>query len=277
VSLLAEDHADPTLAEARATTKRVARTFALAARLLPREVRDDVYRLYLVFRTLDDLVDDGEPDALCRVVAVEEWCRGGAPRTPETRLLAGLDVRHGLPRDALLDFCAGMRHDLDGALVLTEEDLETYCYRVAGTVGITMGALLGTRPGVDARPSAAALGKAMQRTNVLRDIDEDWENGRVYLARETLERFGFLDGAPPPPAAREELLREQIARADALYEEGIAGISLLLSGRVAIRAAAAMYREILRQIEREGYGRRAGRIVVPRSRKILVAARSVSA
>jgi len=277
VSLLAEDHADPTLAEARATTKRVARTFALAARLLPREIRDDVYRLYLVFRTLDDLVDDGEPDALGRVVAVEGWCRGGAARTPETRLLAGLDARHGLPRDALLDFCAGMRHDLDGDLVLTEDDLETYCYRVAGTVGITMGALLGTRPGIDARPSAAALGKAMQRTNVLRDIDEDWENGRVYLARETLERFGFLDGAPPPPAAREELLREQIARADALYEEGIAGISLLLSGRVAIRAAAAMYREILRQIEREGYGRRAGRIVVPRSRKILVAARSVNA
>lgn len=277
MSLLAEDQADPTLAEARATTRRVARTFALAARLLPREVRDDVYRLYLVFRTLDDLVDDGEPDALGRVVAVEDWCRGGAPSTPETRLLAALDARHGLPRDALLDFCAGMRHDLDGDLVLTEDDLERYCYRVAGTVGITMGALLGTRPGVDARPSAAALGKAMQRTNVLRDIDEDWENGRVYLARETLVRFGFLDGAPPPPAAREELLREQIARADALYEEGIAGISLLLSGRVAIRAAAAMYREILRQIEREGYGRRAGRIVVPRSRKILVAARSVNA
>lgn len=277
MSLLAEDHADPTLAEARATTKRVARTFALAARLLPRDVRDDVYRLYLVFRTLDDLVDDGEPDALGRVVAVESWCRGRAPSTPETRLLAELDARHGLPRDALLDFCAGMRHDLDGDLVLTEDDLERYCYRVAGTVGITMGALLGTRPGVDARPSAAALGKAMQRTNVLRDIDEDWENGRVYLARETLVRFGFADGAPPPPAAREELLREQIARADALYEEGIAGISLLLSGRVAIRAAAAMYREILRQIEREGYGRRAGRIVVPRSRKILVAARSVNA
>lgn len=277
MSLLAEDHADPTLAEARATTRRVARTFALAARLLPREIRDDVYRLYLVFRTLDDLVDDGEPDALCRVVAVEEWCRGGAPSTPETRLLASLDARHGLPRDALLDFCAGMRHDLDGAAVLTEEDLETYCYRVAGTVGITMSALLGTRPGVDARPSAAALGKAMQRTNVLRDIDEDWENGRVYLARETLERFGFLDGAPPPPAAREELLREQIARADALYAEGIAGIALLSSGRVAIRAAASMYREILRQMEREGYGRRAGRVVVPRSRKLYVAARSVTA
>jgi 15-cis-phytoene synthase len=128
------------------------------------------------------------------------------------------------------------------------------------------------RPGADHRPSAAALGKAMQRTNILRDIDEDLENGRVYLARSTLERFGS-----PAPGLRAELLRDQIARADALYEEGIAGIALLMRGRRAIRAAAAMYREILRQIEREGYGAEAGRVVVPRSRKLLVAARSAAA
>jgi 15-cis-phytoene synthase len=260
---------DPALLEARTTTRRVARTFALACRMLPREIRDDVYRLYLVFRTLDDLVDEGDPAADARVAAVEAWCHGAAPASREARLLADLDTRHGLPRDALLDFCRGMRDDLDGAPVDTEEALEVYCYRVAGTVGLTMAAMLGTRPGVDARPSAAALGKAMQRTNILRDIDEDLANGRIYLARETLDRFGS-----PAPGAREALLRDQIARADALYDEGIAGIPLLLAGRRAIRAAAQMYREILRQIEREGYGREAGRVVVPRSRKLLVAARA---
>jgi phytoene synthase len=76
------------------------------------------------------------------------------------------------------------------------------------------------------------------------------------------------------PGERAGLVRDQIARADALYDEGMAGVPLLRSGRRAIGAAAAMYREILRQIEREGYGARAGRAVVPRSRKLLVAARS---
>lgn len=263
---------DRAVLEARSTTQRVARTFALACRLLPRGVRDDVYLLYLVFRTLDDLVDFGDPAAEERVAAVEAWCRGQEAASREAEILAGLDSRYGLPRDALLDFCQGMRDDLAGTPILTEDALDVYCYRVAGTVGVVMSALLGTRPGVDARPAAAALGKAMQRTNILRDIDEDLAAGRIYLARETVERFGSLR-----PGARAELIRDQIARADALYDEGIAGTALLLSGRRAIRAAAFMYREILRQIEREGYGARPGRVVVPRSRKLLIAARRVTA
>jgi phytoene synthase len=257
--------------EARTTTQRVARTFALACRMLPRRVRDDVYRLYLVFRTLDDLVDFGNPAAEARVEAVETWCRGGGATSREARILDALDARYALPRDALLDFCRGMRDDLAGTPILTEDALEVYCYRVAGTVGVVMAALLGTRPGVDARPSASALGKAMQRTNILRDIDEDLAAGRIYLAQETVERFGSLE-----PGRRAELVRDQIARADALYDEGIEGIALLLCGRRAIRAAAFMYREILRQIEREGYGARPGRVVVPRSRKLIIAARRVS-
>ena len=267
---------DATLELARSTTRRVARTFAIACRLLPRDVRDDVYRLYLVFRTLDDLVDDGDPAAASRVAAVEAWCAGGRPASPETRLLAALDVRYDLPRDALCDFCRGMRDDLAGRPVRTEAELDTYCHRVAGTVGIVMSALLGVRPGAgDHRPAAAALGRAMQRTNILRDLDEDRANGRVYLARETLARFGFAD--VPPARRRHDLLRDQIARADALYDEGIAGIELLARGRFAIRSAAAMYREILREIEREGYGAREGRVVVSRSRKLLVAARAAAA
>jgi 15-cis-phytoene synthase len=111
---------------------------------------------------------------------------------------------------------------------------------------------------------------AMQRTNILRDLDEDRAAGRIYLARATVDRFG-----PPLPGAREGLVRDQIARADARYAEGIAGIPLLRRGRVAIRAAASMYREILRQIERDGYGARPGRAVVGRGRKLWLIARSL--
>ncbi len=259
------------LPEARATTRRVARTFALACRLLPRAVRDDVYLLYLVFRNLDDAVDDGHADAPERLAAVEAWCAGGAPRGREATILADLATRHPIPREALADFCAGMRDDLDGRRVETEEDLDRYCYRVAGTVGIVMARVLGTTDDERALPAAAALGKAMQRTNVLRDIDEDGANGRVYVPRRTVERLGSLE-----PGRREPVLRDQIARADALYEEGLVGVTYLRSGGRAITAAAAMYREILRQIERDGYGRSPGRAVVSGRRKVVVGASALA-
>jgi phytoene synthase len=258
------------LAVARETTHRVARTFSLACRLLPRDVRDDVYRLYLVFRTLDDLVDDGVPCADERIAALERWCEGGPATSRETRTLAALDARHGLPRDALADFAAGMRQDLDGWRPVREEDVDAYCYRVAGTVGIVMAHLLGFNGDVaEVRRTASALGMAMQRTNILRDLDEDAASGRCYVAEETVGRFG-----PPVPGAREALLRDQIARADALYDEGLRGVPLLLRGRFAIRSAAAMYREILRAIERDGYGRRPGRAAVGTTRKLAVLARA---
>ena len=183
------------------------------------------------------------------------------------RLLDALAQRHPLPRPAFADFCAGMRDDLAATPILDEIDLDRYCYRVAGTVGVVMAHVLGMRDPERALPAAAALGMAMQRTNILRDIDEDLSAGRVYVARSTLQRFG----GSLAPGDREALLRDQIARADALYEHGYAGIEMLARGQRAISAAAAMYREILRQIERDGYGARPGRAVVPRRRKLLVA------
>jgi phytoene synthase len=257
---------DGTLVEARATTRRVARTFALACRLLPASVRDDVYRLYLVFRTLDDAVDEAQPAAAMRVEAVERWARGGPAESQEARLLSEVDGRHPLPREALLDFCRGMRDDLAGRTMATEDDLDEYCYRVAGTVGVVMAAVLGTR--APAEREAAALGMAMQRTNILRDVEEDRARGRLYLPERSLDRHR-LDA----PDGRERVVRDQIARADALYDEGLAGVARLACGRRAVRAAGVMYREILREIERDGYGRSRRRVVVSRRRKLALAAR----
>ncbi len=202
------------LREARQTTNRAARTFSWACRLLPGPLRDDVYLLYLVFRTLDDLVDEGDADATARVAAVQAWARGHAVApTREIVVLDELASRHPLPRDAFADFCAGMHDDIAGAEPITEADVDRYCYQVAGTVGVVMASVLGVRDLELARGPAAALGMAMQRTNILRDIDEDLAAGRVYVARESVLRFGGLQ-----PGAREGLLRDQIARADALYE-----------------------------------------------------------
>jgi phytoene synthase len=257
---------DQLLREARATHRAVGRTFWLASRLLPRAVRDDTHRLYLVLRTLDDVVDHHDPNAEAQIRQVEAWATLGEVDSGPAALLEDIASRHPIERAVVLDFCRGMRDDLERRVIATEADLDTYCYRVAGTVGVLMTTMLGADDPAAARGPAIALGQAMQRTNILRDVDEDLEHGRIYLSAESVARFGSL-----LPGERADLLRDQIARADALYEIGIAGICHLRSGRLAVTAAAGMYREILRQIERDGLGAHAGRSVAPLPRKVTAA------
>ncbi|HEY5344586.1 MAG TPA: phytoene/squalene synthase family protein [Solirubrobacteraceae bacterium] len=259
----ARSQAPPSADDARALAADSS-TFAPAMALLPAPIRADVACLYRVLRTLDDLVDEDDPRALERVRAVERWALGQESDTPETRALAGLAARHPLARGSLVEFCEGMRHDIARGSVETDADFMRYCQRAGGSVGVVLATILGTRnPEGEAR--MATLGQAMQVTNILRDIDEDRAHGRVYISRAAIERFGF-----PSPGAREELMRDHIARADALYEEGLRAIPLLREGRRAMALAAVLYREILREIEREGYGTRPGRVVVaPWRRKAL--------
>jgi phytoene synthase len=232
-------------------------TFAPGLRALPRAIRPDVSRLYTVLRTLDDLVDEDSPHAPQRLEAVERWARGQPADSPETRTLTELTSRYPLEPEKLLEFCAGMRHDVARARIEDEEDLERYCQRAGGSVGSMLAALLGTtRP--EGITRMATLGRAMQRTNILRDIDEDAAHGRHYIAAATIERFGA-----PLPGQRAELIRDQIERAEELYEQGLPAIGMLAAGRRAMALSAALYREILRQIERDGYGREPGRAIVP--------------
>ena len=283
------------LPEARQTINRVARSFSLAARLLPNQIRSDVELLYLVLRTLDDLVDvdvraggSTRDAAERRIAAAEAWATGetdsAAAASRELMILGDLARRHPeLPRDAVHDFLAGMRADLAGPQITTDEEAAHYCYQVAGTVGRLMASMLGITPGHEreADRAARALGSAMQRTNILRDIDEDLANGRVYLSAASLRAHGIDPNATSGPtsllgADRGELLRDEIARADAEYDEGLNGIRYLQHGGRSIRAAALLYREILRQIERDGYGaRRPHRPVVGRARKAALLARAV--
>jgi 15-cis-phytoene synthase len=241
-------------------------TFNVGLSLLPRDLQVDGRHLYYLLRTVDDLVDGCDPQAARRVEAIERWAVGEAADTPETRALADLARRYPIDPNALTEFCRGMRQDLAREEFETEADLDLYCQRVGGSVGVMLAALLGTgRP--DGLEKMATLGRAMQWTNILRDIDEDLANDRVYIARSTIERFGF-----PTPGARKALLRDQIARADTLYEEGAGAIALLSRGRRAMGLSVALYREILRQIERDGFGREPGRAVVPRWRRRLLTA-----
>ncbi|MFO1539344.1 MAG: phytoene/squalene synthase family protein [Chloroflexota bacterium] len=265
----------------------MARTFDLATRFLPGPVRRDVRRLYLVLRTLDDLVDEGDPGADLAVAQVGAWVRDGAVAGREATILADLAARHPLlPRDAVGDFLDGMRADLAGPAHRTAADLDLYCYRVAGTVGRLMAAVLGVREGraADADAAARALGCAMQRTNIVRDLVEDARGGRIYLDDAALAAAGIdpadaarllADRTALSPEARAVLVGGQVARAEADYAAGLAGIGALRSGGRAIAAAARMYREIGRQVVREEHGARRDRVVISGPRKALLVARAL--
>jgi len=284
------------LPEAQATINRVARSFALAARFLPRDVRDDINLLYLALRRLDDLVDLEAPsgsaqraDAQQRLAAIRTWINTGAIADAggdELAIFVDLQRRTpALPTDAIGAFLDGMESDLAGPVMESDADLDLYCYQVAGTVGRLMAALLGVRGGddVQADRAARALGAAMQRTNILRDIDEDLANGRVYLPATSLRRVGLDPAAASGPTSlrdgdRRALYMAEIARADAEYEVGVAGIRHLLNGGRSIRVAGHLYREILRQLARDGFGvRRPHRPVVGRVRKAAALLRAMRA
>lgn len=272
--MVAHPIAHDSLPKAVEVTNRVARTFSLAIRFLPAAVRDDVYLLYLVCRTLDDLVDTGQPEARRRIEQVRAWADEAGPAVgPEEAILEDLFARHAdMPRDAVIDFCIGQLDELDAAAIDTEDDLDLHAYRVAGTVGRLMAGLLGVSDPA-ALKSATALGIAMQRTNILRDIDEDLARGRVYIPAQTMEAVGVRDLARN---SRERLLTVEIAIADRWYEQGLAGTRYLLRGRRQVQAAGLMYREILRQLERDGLGRvRPRRASVSGRRKLWLAARAM--
>ncbi len=239
-------------------------TLTPGIQLLPDDIKADVGQLYRALRTIDNMVDDERPGAKERVDAMECWAHGEEPNTPEATILADLIKRHPFPASAVLKFCEGMRHDLAHATVETEADLEQYCQRVGGAVGEMLAGIFDT-PDIEAKHKMAILGRATQRVNILRDIDEDYAHGRLYIARATIERYGF-----PAPGEREDLLRDQITRAEQLYAQGIGVIGHFPRARRAIAVTVALYRETLRQIEREGYGRRPSRVVIPEWRKRMV-------
>lgn len=254
----------PLMAEAVTAMSRHARTFWLAARLLPGSVRHDVVLLYLVCRTLDDLVDDGDPSAPRRLSEVAAWAAGGSPVGREELILEYLRERHpGFPLDAVTDFCTGQEQDFGAVAFRTEADLDLYAYRVAGTVGRMMAAVLGTSA-PEADGAARALGIALQRTNVLRDVAEDAGRGRCYLPQES---YDLASGD------RTMQMKIEIAIAQHWYERGLAGVPYLRQGGRVVRGAAQMYRAILSEVE-GGLGRPEPRTraVVPARRKLRILA-----
>jgi len=164
---------------------------------------------------------------------------------------------YAIPRPYFEDLADGCRMDLTVARYATWAALEDYCYHVAGVVGLIMSCVFGLRSPA-AREQAVQMGNAMQLTNILRDVREDWEKGRVYLPQEDLARFNVTERDLAAGVVDDRfaaLMRFEIARARHLYRSGAAGLCHLADdgSRLTASAMAVIYAGILRAIERQRY------------------------
>ncbi len=242
-----------------AITRKHSRTFMLASGFLPSEKRRAIRALYAFCRISDDIVDRGlTPDP---ENALADWrCRSMASHPPsedpvavawaETRRKFGIPLRYA---EQLLE---GVATDLLQSRFETFDELAAYSYRVASTVGLMSMHIIGFS-GPEAIPYAVKLGVALQLTNILRDVGEDWRNGRLYLPRQELVQFGLSEAdiaAGKVTHQWRRFMRFQVRRVRRLYEEAWPGIAKLnQDGRFAIAAAAGLYEAILDDIERHDY------------------------
>jgi phytoene synthase len=272
--------------------RRNARTFALAARLLPRRLRLPVATLYLDCRTVDEIADRRPRDDASGLDAAAELqgaraefaaTRAGRPPTEGQhgllwRRLAALEAEFGLDWDAMAELLDGAKWDLDGRPIETRADLLAYSELVAGSVGAMMLPLIVADASLRARlvAPARALGVAMQVTNILRDVGEDKQRlGRVYLPREWMTARGLSTTDLDAPGSRDYALlcEELMALAETMYDAADAGIrELPVGSRLAVRVASRMYREILNEVRAARYDNITRRAVVPLGRKVMAAA-----
>jgi phytoene synthase len=242
----------------RLITARNSRTFYLASALLPGDKRRDIRCLYAFCRTTDDIVDKPGHDPLQELRDWQKRALNAAPGPMNDVLVAWHTVRgrHGIPDLFVQQLIGAVSEDITRRRYETFDELVHYCYGVASTVGLMSMCIIGYA-GTQAVPYAVKLGLALQLTNILRDVGEDWRKGRLYLPTEDIERFGVRQEQIAQGVVDDRwrnLMRFEIKRNRALYAEAWPGIAHLhRDGRFAVGAAAALYGAILEDIERHDY------------------------
>ena len=181
-------------------TRKSASNLALAFVLLPREKRAGMSALYAFCREIDDIADEESVPASERRARLELWredvraaCAGRSPDLPVIRELQPVIARYHLAFELFDDLLRGVEMDLEITRYSNDADLELYCYRVASVVGLLSVEIFGYSD-PRCREYAVYLGKALQLTNILRDVRNDAERGRIYLPLTELERFSVSPG-----------------------------------------------------------------------------------
>lgn len=273
-------NADWAYAYCQTVTRREAANFYYGIRLLPKERRNALCAIYALARRVDDIGDGSAPDEEKLRRLDEERRKLASIDTayddPVLVALADAVLRFPIPVDAFGELIDGVEMDVTGTRYDTFADLLPYCRRVAGAIGRLSLGVFEARDRETASVYADDLGVAFQLTNILRDIREDLENGRVYLPTEDLERFGCDLSAPNERL--DELIRFEADRARAWFESGLRLLPLLdRQSAACVGAMAGIYRRLLGRIERRPDVVLRGRVSLPTWEKGWVAVRSLAA
>ena len=246
-----------------AITRRSASNLAMAFVFLPKDKREEMSALYAFCREVDDIADDELLEVEERRRRLASWrdevraaCTGGRPQNPVVQELQTVIQRHRLPYDLLNELILGVEMDLDVRRYADYKELELYCYRVASVVGLLSIEVFGYQ-NPNCREYAIHLGKALQLTNILRDVRVDAARGRIYLPLSELARFKvteeeILNGRY---SDRYRALAQSVAQcAQGFYLK--AREALPPEDRRAMGTAILMgevYWELLRKLERQGF------------------------
>ncbi|MBZ5638661.1 MAG: squalene/phytoene synthase family protein [Acidobacteriia bacterium] len=239
-----------------------ASSFRVAFRFLPPARREGILTVYGFCRRADDAVDEaaGPQEARAALAAVRrelDDAFAGRADDPDVARLARVVEAFRLPREPFEELLEGVGWDIEGRRYESEEDLRQYCRHVASAVGLLCVRVFGCEEGA-ADAYAEELGVALQWTNILRDVGEDLERGRVYLPAGALRRHGLVESDlsrrdPDVLQRLDALIREQAAYARDRFAAAAAALPRRESRRLmAGRIMAAVYRVLLRKIERAG-------------------------
>jgi 15-cis-phytoene synthase len=266
-----------------------ARNFAYGIRLLPPAKRRGLAAIYAFARRIDD-IGDGTMPAEQKIAALED-ARGAVldlahqdPQDPVLLALADVERTFGIPVAAFGELIDGCVADVRGTTYTTFEDLHYYCRCVAGSIGRLSLSIFGTpdprHDGANAADLADSLGVALQLTNILRDIREDYGNGRVYLPAEDLAKFdcdpASLNSAEPHPEFV-KLIEFEVERARDWYATGMRLLPLLDRRSAACTGAmAGIYRRLLERIAAEPAAVLRGRMSLSGREKATVAIQALA-
>ena len=241
-----------------ALTSEHSRSFYLASGLLPIGKREAARALYAFCRVTDDIVDRPSGNVAASLAQWRQRVFTNHPPPEDLVAVAWTEARarYHIPHRFVEQLVDGVARDLHQTRYETFADLASYAYGVASTVGLMSMHIIGYS-GPEAIRYAVKLGVALQLTNILRDVGEDWRRGRLYLPLTELAQFGLTEADIAGRRIDERwraFMQFQIARNRSLYDEAWPGIALLApDGRFAISAASKFYLAILDDIEAHDY------------------------
>jgi phytoene synthase len=237
-------------AEVQRVTRARAKNFAYGIMVLPREKRRAIAAIYAFAREVDDVADGTLPAAEKRARLEALRCALDDPPQDSMHVaLTDARARFGIPHAALDALVDGGLQDLEQTEYATFDELRGYCEKVAGAVGVACVAVYGS----DDTERAMTLGVALQLINIMRDVAEDSELGRVYLPQDELERFGVRELDRVTPEWR-KLMAFQAARARSQLAEGLHLLdSLDRRSALCVSTFAGLYRGQLDRMEANGF------------------------